>query len=272
MRTPDLIVSHTNTDFDAFAGMVALRKLYPGAHLCLGGAVNRNVREFQALYADLVPVVDPAAVERDSVRRLILADTVHANRLGELADLCRQPGVEVLAFDHHARKDDLPPYLSPERLVSADVGSLVTLLVRILAERGLPVSPFEASLFAIGIHEDTGSLTFATTTPDDVEALAFCLRHGADMRLVERWLTNPLTPAQRLTLARALAEGEERSVAGAAVFVAALREREYVESVSLVAHRIMDLTGCDALLLLVEMEGRVFVTARRLGRGEGREP
>ena len=69
MRTPELIATHTNTDFDAFAAMVAARKLYPEARLCLGGAVNRNVREFQALYADAVPVVDPADVDRDSVRR-----------------------------------------------------------------------------------------------------------------------------------------------------------------------------------------------------------
>ena len=34
---------------------------------------------------------------------------------------------------------------------------------------------------------------------------------------------------------------------------------------SVVAHRVMDLTGCDAYFLLVEMEGRVFVTARSRG-------
>ena len=88
MRTPELIATHTNTDFDAFAAMVAAHKLYPEAQICLGGAVNRNVREFQALHADLIPVVDPTDVDRDSVRRLILVDTVHANRLGDLGDLC----------------------------------------------------------------------------------------------------------------------------------------------------------------------------------------
>ena len=38
-----------------------------------------------------------------------------------------------------------------------------------------------------------------------------------------------------------------------------------MEGVSVVAHRVMDLTGCDAYFLLVEMEGRVFVTARSRG-------
>ena len=265
MRTPELIATHTNTDFDAFAAMVAAHKLYPEAQISLGGAVNRNVREFQALHADAIPVVDPADVDRDSVHRLILVDTVHANRLGDLGDLCGRPDVQVVAFDHHAHPGDLPEYLDPDALVSSGDGSLVTLLVRIIAERGIPVTPFEATVFALGIHEDTGSLTFATTTTRDAEALAYCMRAGADTELLEKWLTNALTPAQRITLAGALETAVELPIAGASVLLSALHEDLYVEGVSVVAHRVMDLTGCDAFFLLVEMEGRVFVTARSRG-------
>ena len=265
MRTPELIATHTNTDFDAFAAMVAARKLYPEAQISLGGAVNRNVREFQALHADVVPVVDPVDVDRDSVRRLILVDTVHANRLGDLADLCGREGVQVVAFDHHAHPGDLPDYIGPESLVSSRDGSLVTLLVRIIAEREIAVTPFEATVFALGIHEDTGSLTFSTTTTRDAEALAFCMRAGADTQLLEKWLANALTPAQRRTLAGALQTAVELPIADASVLLSALHEDLYVEGVSVVAHRVMDLTGCDAYFLLVEMEARVFVTARSRG-------
>ena len=265
MRTPELIATHTNTDFDGFAAMVAARKLYPEAQISLGGAVNRNVREFQALHADAVPVVDPVDVDHESVRRLILVDTVHANRLGDLGDLCGREDVQVVAFDHHAHPGDLPDYLEPDALVSSGDGSLVTLLVRIIAERGIPVTPFEATVFALGIHEDTGSLTFSTTTTRDVEALAYCMRAGADTQLLEKWLNNALTPAQRRTLAGALETAVELPIAEACVLLSALREELYVEGVSVVAHRVMDLTGCDAYFLLVEMEGRVFVTARSRG-------
>jgi tRNA nucleotidyltransferase (CCA-adding enzyme) len=265
MRTPELIATHSNTDFDAFAAMVAAHKLYPEAQISLGGAVNRNVREFQALYADAIPVIDPADVDRDSVRRLILVDTVHANRLGDLGDLCGREGVQVVAFDHHAHPGDLPGYLERDALVSSNDGSLVTLLVRIIAERGIPVTPFEATVFALGIHEDTGSLTFATTTTRDAEALAYCMRAGADTELLEKWLTNALTPAQRITLAAALATAVELPVPEATVLLSALHEDLYVEGVSVVAHRVMDLTGADAYFLLVEMEGRIFVTARSRG-------
>ena len=265
MRTPELIATHTNTDFDAFAAMVAAHKLYPEASICLGGAVNRNVREFQALYADLIPVVDPGDVERDSVRRLILVDTVHANRLGDLGDLCGREGVQIVAFDHHTHEGDLPAFIPPDNLVTSSDGSLVTLLVRIVAERGIPITPFEATVFALGIHEDTGSLTFSTTTPADAEALALCMLRGADTALLEKWLANALTTGQRRTLAAALEAAEELPVTAATVLLSALRQELYVEGVSVVAHRVMDLTGCDAYFLLVAMENRVFVTARSRG-------
>jgi len=130
--------------------------------------------------------------------------------------------------------------------VSSTDGSLVTLLVHILAERGIAVTSFEATVFALGIHEDTGSLTFSTTTPRDAEALAFCMRCGADPALLEKWLANALTATQRQTLAAALSSAEELPVAEATILLSALRQDLYVEGVSVVAHRVMDLTGCDA--------------------------
>ena len=49
------------------------------------------------------------------------------------------------------------------------------------------------------------------------------------------------------------------------MLLSALHEDLYVEGVSVVAHRVMDLTGADAFFLLVEMEDRIFVTARSRG-------
>jgi tRNA nucleotidyltransferase (CCA-adding enzyme) len=84
MRIRELILTHSNTDFDAFAGMIAAHKLYPEATIVLSGALNRNVRDFAMLHAEQIETVDAAAVEPRHVRRLILVETMHPNRLGEL--------------------------------------------------------------------------------------------------------------------------------------------------------------------------------------------
>ena len=128
------------------------------------------------------------------------------------------------------------------------------------------MTPFEATVFALGIHEDTGSLTFSTTTPRDAEALAFCMQRGADTALLEKWLANALTRAAAPDPGGGPGRTpRELPVHEATVLLSALRQDLYVEGVSVVAHRVMDLTGCDAFFLLVAMENRVFVTARSRG-------
>src|SRR3954451_8774669 len=96
-----LILAHANVDFDAFAGMLAAQLLYPGGRVCLHGGVNRNVREFYNLNADQIPSVEPSAVDRDSVRRVVLVEVTNVDRLGEFAALGHREHVEVVAFDHH---------------------------------------------------------------------------------------------------------------------------------------------------------------------------
>ena len=58
MRAETVIATHANTDFDALASMLAVRHLYPGAVVCLSGALNRNVRELCRLYAEELELVE----------------------------------------------------------------------------------------------------------------------------------------------------------------------------------------------------------------------
>ena len=102
MRATDVIATHGNTDFDAFAAMLAARRLYPGAVVCIAGSLNRNVREFYRLYADELDVVEASRLEPDAIRRLIVVETTSASRLGELEAVARDPSVEIVVFDHHA--------------------------------------------------------------------------------------------------------------------------------------------------------------------------
>jgi tRNA nucleotidyltransferase (CCA-adding enzyme) len=256
-----LILSHANVDFDAFAGMLAAQLLYPGARVCLHGGVNRNVREFYNLHADQIPSVEPSAVERDSVRRLVLVEVTSADRLSEFAPLARREDVEVLAFDHHGHGRLGAEIEEGAALVGRD-GSVVTGMLRLLLERGVEISPMHATAFALGIHEDTGSLTYSSTTYRDVEALAACVRLGANQELLGRYLRGPLHPDQRSLLRMLTANRTEHEVAGLRVVVAWAVADGYVEDVSTLAPRVGEVADWDVLLLSVEMEGRVLLVGR----------
>ena len=261
MKAATVIATHGNTDFDAFASLLAARRLYPDAVACLSGSLNRNVREFARLHADELELVEASRLETDAIRRLIVVETVHAARLNELEGVALDPAVDKVVFDHHA-DSELPDWIPPESAVVSEDGSLTTTLVGILAEREVQVTEVEATAFALGIHEDTGSLTYPSATQRDAEALGWCLRHGARQELIAAYLHTPLGETERELLSALLDRLESVEAAGIEVLVGAIEWPVHVDGVSNLAHKIVDLTDCRALVVLVEMEERVFAVVR----------
>jgi tRNA nucleotidyltransferase (CCA-adding enzyme) len=255
-----IIATHTNTDFDALASMLAARRLYPGSLVAMQPTLSRNVREFVRLYADELELVDVSALDLSQVRRLVAVETVHASRLGDLEPLTRDDAVEKIVFDHHERAR--PEWVKPENLYLTEEGALTTALIGILAERELAVTPLEATAFALGIHEDTGSLSFASTTQRDAEAIAWCLRHGARLDELGHFLRPALGAEERELLSKLMESAHSVRVAGVELLVARAAWPRYLEDIALLAHKLVDLTDCDALACLVEMEGRVLAVLR----------
>jgi tRNA nucleotidyltransferase (CCA-adding enzyme) len=260
MRAETVIATHTNADFDAFGSMLAVRRLYPDGVVALPGSLARNVREFYRLHADELEVTETSRLELDAIERLVVVETVHASRLAELEPVALDPQVEKIVFDHHGH--DLPDWVEPDKAVLSEDAALTTTLVGVLAERELAVTPLEATVFALGIHEDTGSLTYAETTQRDADALAWCLRHGARQEEVSAYLHTTLAPAERELLGALLDSLETKEVAGLEVVLASASAAPADASVSTLAHKLVDLTEARALVCLVEMDGRVFCVVR----------
>ena len=261
MRAEKVIATHGNTDFDGFGAMLAARLLYPDAVVAVG-SLNRNVRDFYRLHADELGFVTEASrLERDAIRTLVVVETSTASRLGELEEVAVDPDVAKVLFDHHGEQE-LPSWVSADAAVLSSDGALTTTLVGILAERELQPAPLEATAFALGIHEDTGSLTYATTTQRDVDALAWCVRHGARQDLIAEYLHAPLAAEERGLLHALLDAIETVDVRGEEVLVASVAWPEYVDGISNLVHKIVDLTDARALVALVEMDARVFAVVR----------
>ena len=238
MQAVTVIATHTNTDFDAFASQLAARRLYPDATVAVAGALNRNVRDFYRLHADELGVVEAARIDTGAIRRLIVVETVSAGRLGENEAVVLDPSVEKVVFDHHA--GELPGWADPATSVISADGALTTTLVGVIAERELTVTQLEATAFALGIHEDTGSLTYPTATPRDGDALAWCIRHGARQDSIASFLHTPLAEEERALLNALMEALEPHEVEGIQVLVAAVPWSGYVEGVSNLAHKIDD--------------------------------
>ena len=138
----EVITTHTNADFDALASMVAARKLYPDARLVFSGSQERSLRDFfihSTLYA--LEIERMRNVDLRKVTRLILVDTRQASRIGKFSEIVDRTGVEIHIYDHHLPSSD-DFHGSVE--VVAEVGATVTLMAKVLQERGIDITPDEA--------------------------------------------------------------------------------------------------------------------------------
>lgn len=262
----ELIVTHDNADFDALAALVGGRKLYPEAHMVFGaGGGGAELRAFLALHRDRFPMLAPAEIDAAAVTRVVLVDVRRARRLkgyGALAQrlLRRDPALDVHVYDHHpAADDDVRGSLE----IVAPVGSATTLLVEAIRARDLPLDTLEATLLALGIHADTGSLTFATTSARDATALAYLLGVGVALPVLHRYLGPRFSPAQLELLRRMIGAATVHTIGGVPVaFVEATLSRGSGGLDEVTSH-LAALEGYPALFALyVAHEGRVHVIGR----------
>jgi len=249
-----VIVTHEHTDFDALASMLGAHKLFPEAVPVLPRTLNRNLREFLALYRSGLPFRQQEELPRRQVERVIVVDTQSFTTVRGM-----KPDTPGLIIDHH----DLPA--TPEPGWShwgGEVGATATLLVEKMAERGLSLTPLEATLLLLGIYEDTGSLVYATTTPRDLRAAGWLLEQGANLQVLRRFLHHPLSPAQT-DLYNKLAENiQVHDIAGQSVVIATAYAPDYSDEISTLAHSLRDVYEPAGLFLLVDLEDRIQMVAR----------
>ncbi|MEW6230713.1 MAG: CBS domain-containing protein [Chloroflexota bacterium] len=254
-----LILTHPNTDFDGLASMLAAAKLYPGAIPVLVGAVNRNLRDFLALYGGDLPFRKLDELPDKDVDSVILVDTQYLPAVEGFQSGIHRPGLPVEIIDHHPLDRELPEGMS---YTTEEVASTTAILVRQLMEKKVPLSPAEATLLLLGIYEDTGSLTYINTTSQDVRCAAWLLTHEASLQVLNSFLNRPLTGKQRLLYDQLAREAKIEDIQGHHVLIAAAQSPEYVEEVSTVAHRLNELYDAEASFVLVQMGHHLQIVAR----------
>ncbi len=257
----EIITSHTNADFDALASMVAAKKLHPGARLVFPGSQEKSMRDFflqSALYA--LEVGRLKNIDVDSITGLIIVDNRNSTRLGKLAGaLKRRPEVRVSVYDHHpSTAGDIRGDLE----IVEEVGATTTIMVELLRQKSIPITPLEATIFALGIYEETGSLTFVSTTERDVLVVAYLLSQGAQLNIVADFISRELTVEQVAVLNSLIESANSYDINGVPVVIATLAVTHYVPDLAVLAHKIRDMEGLDVLFLVVQMDDKTHVIAR----------
>ena len=96
-----IVATHSMTDFDALASMVAATFLYPEAIGALPTRLLPNVQEFLAIHKDLFRLCSVREIDPSGVTSLVIVDTNHWSRLDPLKDLQDRTDLEISLWDHH---------------------------------------------------------------------------------------------------------------------------------------------------------------------------
>ena len=256
----EVITTHINSDFDALASMIAAKKLYPEAFLVFPGSQEKNLRHFFIhSMSYLFNFKKAKDVNLDTVKRLILVDTRQKSRIGKFADLIDRKDVEIHIYDHHPDSmDDVHGDIE----VIQKLGSNAALLVRIIRDRGLSVSPDEATVMCLGIHEDTGSFTFSSTTPEDYRAAAWLAEQGANHNTISDMLTRELTTEQVWLLNDLSRSAAKTIINGVEVIIARVVTDEYIGGFAILVHKLMDMENLNVVFALAQMRNRIYLVAR----------
>ncbi|MFB2972767.1 CBS domain-containing protein [Aerosakkonema sp. BLCC-F183] len=261
----DLILCHTTADFDALGAAVGLSRLKAGAKIVLPGGAHPAVRDFLALHRDEFALIERRSVNAKQIRSLTVVDTQQRDRLGKAAEWFDLPHLnEIVLYDHHPAGDsDIPAtqiYIEP-------VGATTTLVVEQLqksdwglskesSQSKIELTPAEATVMALGIHVDTGSLTFEHTTPRDAAALGWLMAQGASLKVIAEYIDPGLSRQLQELLKVALDNMQRITKWGHTISWCLLSTSGFVPGLSSLASQLIELTESDALLLAARYQQR----------------
>ncbi|MBN3889496.1 MAG: CBS domain-containing protein [Nostoc sp. JL31] len=246
----DLILCHTTADFDALGAAVGLTRLLPGSKIVLTGGSHPPVRDFLALHRDEYPLIERRSVNPEKIRSLTVVDTQLRDRLGKAAEWLDLPNLkEIIVYDHHlGQESDIPA----TRSHISSVGAATTLIVEQLQQQEISLTSAEATVMALGIHVDTGSLTFDQSTPRDALALAWLMQQGASLSVISTYRDPGLSLQLQQLLTESLESLEYLCLRGYTVAWVILKTNAFVPGLSSLASELVELTEIDALLLANE--------------------
>ncbi len=256
----EIITTHINADFDGFASMIAAKLIYPEAALVFPGSQEKGVREYLSeQISNIYPFKKLKHIPLKDVTRIIVVDTRQFDRIGKFSECLSNPDIEVHLYDHHP--DSLNDIHGHHRVVQA-LGSTTTIFCQILQEEDLVPSPQEATLMALGIYQDTGNFLHSTTCPEDMEAAAWLLNKGANLDIINQFVSRELSAIQVTLLGKLLNNSVSYPIGSVNVTLSRLIVTEYIPDFSIIVQRMMAMENINVLFAIINMEERVYLIAR----------
>lgn len=258
METMQIITSHKQTDFDALASIIAATLLYPGSVGVVPKEVSRNVGRFLSTHKTAFNLILPQEVQHDEVKKLIVVDTSSWERLDRMDKLRGKDDLEIHIWDHHMHGGNIEGNWTCKE----DIGATITLFVRELKRKEVELNPLMSTVMLLGLYEDTGHLTFPSTTPEDAYAGAYLLEQGADLNIAAFFLNPPYEEKQKEILFEMMKGTEKKTINDHSIGFNIVPLEGKVTTLSGIVNMYRSIINVDAIFVIFVTNGRATVIGR----------
>jgi len=236
-----IAVTHKATDFDALASLVAATILYPGTLPVLPNSINENLKGFISIHKDLFNFYSPREIDLEEVTTLIVVDTNSWNRLEGIEKLKHSDDLEIILWDHHVKGD-----IKADQEYRKETGANITLMVQEIEKTGKLITPIQATLFLMGLYEDTGNLTFPSTLAEDAAAAAYLLERKADLHILSTFLRQAYGKKQKDILFNMIQTANRIEQESFSFSIARIDIEGHVRNLSMVVQMYREIVNVDA--------------------------
>lgn len=249
-----LTLTHEQADFDAIASLLGNVLIGKNEIAFLPNQMNRNVYNFLAENGVEFPFFTLEKMPNEKIEAITLVDTQSLITIKGVDE-----NTSITVVDHHPQK---PGFSLKWKFIETKTGATTTFFVQKIKQNGVSLSFMQASLLLLGIYEDTGSLTYASTTPEDIHAAAFLLEKGANLDLISKYLNPPLSTSQSILMDKLIKNIVTLQIKEQTILISWADGTDLKDEISSIAHKIFNLLGPTALFLFVITGEGIRLVAR----------
>jgi len=260
IKASTIITSHVNADFDAIGAMLAAQKLYPHAVIIFPGSQEKTLRDFFiSSMSYLFNMANPGTIDFSETTTLIIVDTRQRNRVSGVSKLLEKKNLYIEVYDHHPA---MPGDIKANVDIAKPYGSTTAILSEILQEKNIVPTPEEATVMALGIYEDTGLFTYASTTQADFIQAGFLLSCGASLNTIASLVVKEIKAEQVTWLNELLNEMRVHKINGIDVHISTISSSSYIMDLASIVQKIVRMENLDIFFAIVLMGNKINIIAR----------
>jgi tRNA nucleotidyltransferase (CCA-adding enzyme) len=239
----NIAFGHSSMDFDCLGSLVMIKKLFPDYRLVRSNQIHQAARNIFDIYEDYFDFLNPKDLEKEKIDSIIIVDTCIAELVSEYMKHIKTPNPEILVFDHHEKNlCNIPG----ARIEGGKAGANTSFLGRLAMEKGISLTPEEATIALTGIYADTGRLIYENVCRDDYEVSAWLLDMGASLKLVKTFLEIITEDGQIEVMNWLLQIKISRNIRGHIILLSFLELDANIPGLSSVVEKVMDIENPDA--------------------------